>query len=166
MSPFPSSERAGSAVDEVTPLLEASNTVEPHASKEGAPVPRDSQRDDTKDDSPLPLSQIFLLCYARLVEPVAFFTIFPFINKMIWETGNLKEEDVGFYSGLIVTIPSYMPNWSSRTRQTNTMLGIAIFFYTATSHDPLGKGVGSIGAKTRASVLTLRGFYCHDPLWI
>lgn len=55
------------------------------------------------DDKPLPRTQIFLLCYARVVEPIAFFSIFPFINKMIWETGGLDEADVGFYSGLIVS---------------------------------------------------------------
>lgn len=58
--------------------------------------------DDENQDRPLPRTQIFLLCYARLVEPIAFFAIFPFINKMIWETGSLEEADVGFYSGLIV----------------------------------------------------------------
>ena len=58
---------------------------------------------DDGDDKPLPRTQIFLLCYARIVEPIAFFGIFPFINKMIWETGGLREADVGFYSGLIVS---------------------------------------------------------------
>ena len=104
MPSFPSLEGPGSAVDEVTSLLAASNAVKPNTGIEDAiaPVPRDSQPDDAEDDTPLPKSQIFLLCYARLVEPVAFFTLFPFINKIILETGNLKEENVGFYSGLIV----------------------------------------------------------------
>lgn len=61
------------------------------------------QDEEEEDDTPLPKMQIFLLCYARLVEPIAFFSIFPFINKMIWETGNLDEADVGFYAGLIVS---------------------------------------------------------------
>ena len=39
-----------------------------------------------------------------MIEPIAFFGIFPFINKMIKETGNMKEADVGFYSGFIVRI--------------------------------------------------------------
>ncbi len=60
--------------------------------------------DDGVDDEevPLPRLQIFLLCFARLVEPIAFFGIFPFIAQMIWETGGMEESDVGFYSGLIV----------------------------------------------------------------
>lgn len=56
------------------------------------------------DHKPLPKLQIFLLCFARMIEPIAFFGIFPFINKMIKETGNMKEADVGFYSGFIVRI--------------------------------------------------------------
>lgn len=58
--------------------------------------------DADEDDKPLPKLQIFLLCYCRAVEPIAFFSIFPFINKMIEDTGGVREEDVGFYSGLIV----------------------------------------------------------------
>jgi hypothetical protein len=66
---------------------------------------RNRNTSDEEDDQPLPLTQIFLLCYARLVEPVAFFAIFPFINKMIYETGELDEADVGFCSGWIVCLP-------------------------------------------------------------
>lgn len=66
---------------------------------------------DVEDEKPLPGWQIFFLCYARIIEPIAFFGIFPFINKMIWETGGLEESDVGFYSGLIVSSStfSFMP---------------------------------------------------------
>lgn len=104
MSSHPSLETAEPAVDEVTPLLTAPNTAQPAQAKEEAPLAaQDAYHDDREDDTPLPKIQIFLLCYARLVEPIAFFGIFPFINKMIWETGNLKEEDVGFYTGLIVS---------------------------------------------------------------
>lgn len=59
--------------------------------------------EDEDDDKPLPVGQIMLLCYARLVEPIAFFSIFPFIQQMILEVGGVEEEDVGFYSGLIVS---------------------------------------------------------------
>jgi hypothetical protein len=60
--------------------------------------------EDEDEDKPLPVGQIMLLCYARLVEPIAFFSIFPFIQQMILEVGGVKEEDVGFYSGLIVSV--------------------------------------------------------------
>jgi hypothetical protein len=53
-------------------------------------------------EKPLPKLQVFLLCYARMIEPMAFFGIFPFIPKMIQQVGNLEEADIGFYAGLIV----------------------------------------------------------------
>jgi len=53
-------------------------------------------------DKPLPKLQVFLLCYARMIEPMAFFGIFPFLPKMIQQVGNLEEGDIGFYAGLIV----------------------------------------------------------------
>ncbi|KAK8227246.1 MFS transporter, partial [Phyllosticta capitalensis] len=67
----------------------------------------DDDSDDDDDDRPLPTGQLFLVCYARFVEPIAFFCIFPFINKMIMDTGDVKEEDLGFYSGLIESLFSF-----------------------------------------------------------
>jgi hypothetical protein len=56
------------------------------------------------DDRPLPMLQIFVLSCARVVEPFVFFSIFPFVNQMIADIGSVAEEDVGFYSGLIVRL--------------------------------------------------------------
>jgi hypothetical protein len=83
-------------VDETTALLAAPAKASPARDDEGGP-----DNNDTKDDKPLPKDQILLLCFARVVEPIAFFCIFPFINQMIRDTG-VAEENVGFYSGLIV----------------------------------------------------------------
>lgn len=118
-----------SAADENTPLLtvsEASPTVQPneelpngvangHANGVGREIrnlilnangkPLDPHAESptlSEDDTPLPKSQIFLLCYASLIEPVAYFAIFPFINQMIKDTGDIDEENVGFWSGTIV----------------------------------------------------------------
>jgi len=91
-----------SAASEATPLLGTSPAGLPAQASEEPLL--HSPPAEPHDDIPLPLTQIFLLCYARLVEPVAFFSIFPFINQMIWETGALEEADVGFYSGLIVRL--------------------------------------------------------------
>ena len=93
---------AHSATDETTPLLTASAAGTTAQANEEPLIQDAAKKDD--DDKPLPLAQIFLLCYARLVEPIAFFSIFPFINQMIWETGHLKEADVGFYSGLVESL--------------------------------------------------------------
>jgi hypothetical protein len=45
-----------------------------------------------------------LLCYTAVVEPIAFFGIFPYINFMIEKVGNVEKEEVGFYSGLIESL--------------------------------------------------------------
>ena len=87
-------------VDETTALLapEAKQSTT-HASVDEAQI--------SNDDRPLPRTQVFLICFARFIEPTAFFCIFPFVNQMIWETGQVAETDVGFWSGLIVC-PSYV----------------------------------------------------------
>lgn len=102
----------GGESSETTPLLDAHPTAEPI--EEVAPVgvvvstagndDGDDVEDPDDDDTPLPLTQIFLLCYSRLIEPIAFFSIFPYINQMIFETGGVKKEDVGFWSGLIESL--------------------------------------------------------------
>lgn len=91
-----------SAAQETTPLLAASGADLTAQTNEECRADNASHKN--VDDKPLPKVQIFLLCYARLVEPIAFFSIFPFVNQMIWETGHLKEADVGFFSGLIVRL--------------------------------------------------------------
>ncbi|KAF5002590.1 hypothetical protein FGRMN_274 [Fusarium graminum] len=53
---------------------------------------------------PMPKLQILLLCYARVIEPIAFFSIFPFIAQMVEKNGHVPRTDVGFYSGLIESL--------------------------------------------------------------
>jgi hypothetical protein len=83
-----------SATDETTPLLPPAETSDV---AQGA-------TENSEDDKPLPMGQILLLCYGRLVDPIVFFAIFPFINKMIHEQAGIEETDVGFYAGLIVSL--------------------------------------------------------------
>lgn len=107
------------AVSEETPLLQANSEVirthpelEHHSNGTSSTADdeaSDSQSSIRKDDKPLPRAQIFLLCYCRVVEPIAFFSIFPYINQMILATGGVREEDVGFYSGLIVCLLFPLP---------------------------------------------------------
>ncbi|KAF2491802.1 putative tetracycline-efflux transporter [Lophium mytilinum] len=107
----PLSPDGGRAVDETTPLLVAPVT-EPNGETASAVISNGKgddpdeqhQHEDDEEEEPLPIGQILLLCFARMVEPIAFFSIFPFINKMIYETGSVKEVDVGFYSGLIESL--------------------------------------------------------------
>ncbi|KAM3515323.1 hypothetical protein MY11210_001064 [Beauveria gryllotalpidicola] len=88
---------------ETTPLLAGGPlsahvvaTEESHGSGGPPPLP--------PDDKPLPARQIFLLCYARIMEPIAFFSIFPYIAAMVQRNGHLAASDVGFYSGLIESL--------------------------------------------------------------
>lgn len=116
--------RAGSPADESTPLLPPKS---PTLAQDG-------------EDKPLRKDQLFLLCLARLVEPVAFFSIFPFLNEMIEEVslihaggslscctpylafaGSLSQlgvptEHCGFYTGAVESLFSFvqfliMPIW-------------------------------------------------------
>lgn len=91
------------ANDERTPLLAAVSSA-PIAEASDPPAPGDEPGVQLDDDTPIPRTQIFLLCYARLVEPIAFFSIFPYINSMIEKTGGIDKEDVGFYAGLIESL--------------------------------------------------------------
>lgn len=59
---------------------------------------------DDEDEKPLPRAQILLLCYARVIEPLAFFSIFPYVSQMVQENGNVPDTDIGFYSGLIESL--------------------------------------------------------------
>ncbi|KAH8176470.1 major facilitator superfamily protein [Sarocladium implicatum] len=101
---------------ETTPLLNAGNLA-PQADTEASalltsPVPQDShsasdQQDASSSSSPstpLPKFQLALVCWARIAEPIAFFSIFPFIAKMVQQNGHLPSSDVGFYSGLIESL--------------------------------------------------------------
>lgn len=98
------------AASETTPLL--AGQLAPDGDTEAStlmadPIPQQESAtaDGTEaEDRPLPKFQLFVMCYARITEPIAFFSIFPFIAKMVARNGNLASTDVGFYSGLIESL--------------------------------------------------------------
>lgn len=54
-----------------------------------------------RSSTPLPKAQLFVLCLIRLVEPIAFAQVFPYINAMIADfhlPGG--PSSIAFYSGL------------------------------------------------------------------
>jgi len=69
-------------------------------------LPYSSQAPD--DEKPFPLYQILILCYASIVEPVAFFIIFPYINEMVERVGHQLPENVGFWTGTIESLFSFV----------------------------------------------------------
>lgn len=83
---------SSNAENESTPLLKtpANSGVPQNAHEESIP------------DKPLAFGQIAVLCYARLMDPLAYFSIFPFVNKMIFDLGDVAEEDVGYAQIAIV----------------------------------------------------------------
>ncbi|KAM7199319.1 protein zinc induced facilitator-LIKE 1 [Rhypophila sp. PSN 637] len=102
-------------VAEDTPLLAAAQGQLPVAAVTGPDAGSENSETATlssqgssnqseEEDNSLPRTQLFLLCYARWVEPVAFFSIFPYINKMAQQNGHLDTADVGYYSGLIESL--------------------------------------------------------------
>lgn len=103
--PPPDDSDAGVTATENTPLLATPDLAALDA--DIAEVPAGIERspgagnDGDDEDKPLPMRQVLVLCYGRFVEPVAFFSIFPYINKMAQRNGNLADADVGFCSGLI-----------------------------------------------------------------
>ncbi|KAI1206826.1 MFS general substrate transporter [Annulohypoxylon truncatum] len=95
-------KQASASASEVTPLLAASPVATTADSNVASAVAGEDESLLPKpDEKELPKLQILLLCYARLIEPIAFFSIFPYINQMVQENGQLDEADVGFYAGLI-----------------------------------------------------------------
>ncbi|KAF2967703.1 hypothetical protein GQX73_g5884 [Xylaria multiplex] len=104
MTPSSSIVSGEQDAEEAKALLSSSPTS--HSGSTSATSPPHSHPTAIAEEpsKPLPKKQILLLCYARLIEPVAFFSIFPYINQMVQENGNLAEEDMGFYSGLIESL--------------------------------------------------------------
>nr|OQO32340.1 hypothetical protein B0A51_00399 [Rachicladosporium sp. CCFEE 5018] len=115
--PANSNDHVG-GVDEVTPLLGVPDTAggkatEANGQPKGQPNGHlngnidkktgqvDEPPPDKDEDTPLPVGQILALCYASLVEPVAYFSIFPYIQEMVEKTGGQQPQNVGFFTGLI-----------------------------------------------------------------
>ena len=110
----PAEERV---VAETTPLLDtpagddprkitSTNPLNGHVAKSPpTPDPSSPHTDQvTDEEKPFPRYQILVLCYASMVEPVAFFIIFPYINEMVERVGHQLPENVGFWTGTIESL--------------------------------------------------------------
>lgn len=57
--------------------------------------------------TPLPKVQLLTLCAVRLVDPIAFTQIFPYVNEMMERLHLTKDPSkIGFYSGMVVSAVS------------------------------------------------------------
>ncbi|KAF3386438.1 putative peptide/nitrate transporter [Penicillium rolfsii] len=90
-------------IDETTALLGSSKVANGNQC-----IPEnqngDSATDVEDEQKPLPKIQVLLLCYARMIEPLAFFSIFPYVSQMVQRNGGVEDTDIGFYSGLIESL--------------------------------------------------------------
>ena len=118
-------EDAVNVADERTPLLGSletsgqssgdishANSRAEHAQKPGGVEPQNlpakADEHDPDNDRPMPTRQVLLLCFVALQDPVACFAIFPFINQMIERTGDIEPADVGFWTGAIESLYSFV----------------------------------------------------------
>ncbi|KAJ9659076.1 hypothetical protein H2198_003365 [Neophaeococcomyces mojaviensis] len=101
-----SDPKAALAVQDIWSSASTSSFNEPSNSQtaQSPPSTPATEQSFKEDEKPLPKQQVLLLCLARLVEPIAFFSIFPFINQMCAKNGNLPPSDTGFWSGLIESL--------------------------------------------------------------
>jgi hypothetical protein len=87
-------------------LLPRSNEAEPLLSGIEE-IPRRDPEDQVIVDigTPLPKAQFTILCILRILDPMAFSQIFPYINQLIEDLGVAKDaSDIGYYSGLVVCV--------------------------------------------------------------
>lgn len=81
--------------------------------------------DDNGASKPFPYLQILVLCFVSLGEPLAYFSIFPYVNEMIFRTGDIPEAEVGYWAGFIESLFSLV------------QMGLMIFYGRAA--DRLGR---------------------------
>jgi sugar phosphate permease len=102
---------AQNTTGETTPLLnnldaiDRSDTASIDSSK--SPKTTEPPSPDVRqpeEEKPFPFWQILILCYASIVEPMAFFIIFPYVNEMVERIGHQKPENVGFWTGSIESL--------------------------------------------------------------
>jgi MFS family permease len=101
---MPSNQAAHKAT-ETTPLISnAAASPVSNGQPNGHVARGDGASATTIEPDKIPVAQVLFLCAARLFEPIAFFAIFPFVSQMIYDTGEVDETDVGFYTGMIESI--------------------------------------------------------------
>lgn len=69
----------------------------------------DAERGDStvptraRGSTPLPKAKLAALVAVRIVDPIAYTQIFPYINQLLVDLHIAAPEQVGFYSGFIVS---------------------------------------------------------------
>jgi hypothetical protein len=95
---MPSTSSVRSASAERQPLLRAASGLARVADDDAADS---GHGHPSNQPTPLPKLQIALLAYTRVCEPLAFAILFPFVNSMVLNSGEVTPAQVGYYVGLI-----------------------------------------------------------------
>lgn len=60
---------------------------------------------DTRSSTVLPKGQLAILCFLRILDPMCFTQIFPYINEFMVDLHVADDPSrIGFYSGLVVSV--------------------------------------------------------------
>lgn len=141
---------------ETTPLLGAPEQIRPLDSKDDSSssiIDGDATMSDAREASEgpaMPYAQILLLCFCSISEPIAYFSIFPYINEMLARTGGVPEPDVGFWSGLIESLFS--------------LVQMVLMIFYGRAADRLGRKPVLIFSLTGIAFATA-GFGMAQTLW-
>ncbi|THH06753.1 hypothetical protein EW145_g3866 [Phellinidium pouzarii] len=87
--------------------MSLSNSCDDYTCNERRPLLYDPEQNlsrPSKSPTPLPKTQLVVLCLVRLADPVAFTQLFPYVNDMMARFNVAEPEKTGFYSGLVESI--------------------------------------------------------------
>lgn len=127
-----------------------------------------------KEETPLPHDQMALICFARVIDPMIAFALDPYLNAQIESLG-VAEENLGFYSGLIVSTRQCLEvRLCSRTGSQEALLCIvkviSLIPWTSAAErfarrpiviiSLLGNSAGSFGFGLSQSIPQLIYFRC------
>lgn len=95
-------------VDESSPLLQRTPTnvraLRVRSSSLSSPSPSPTLGSESAKEESMNKAQLTMICFMRLMDPINFSQLFPYINEYITFLGIVSEiEKVGFYSGLVVS---------------------------------------------------------------
>ncbi|CAE6472936.1 unnamed protein product [Rhizoctonia solani] len=92
--------------DEQQPLLKPTQDLHDDASVNSAYSTSPQNGGDKQKITPLPMKQISILLLMQLSEPIAYSVIYPFIARLVNETGVTggDESKIGYYAGMIESI--------------------------------------------------------------
>jgi len=94
------SDASTRASDETRPLLEQNEGLDDHSN-----LQNDIETITLQKQTPLPRVQLGILCLLRVLDPMCFTQIFPYINQFMSDlrvTDNPSQ--IGFYSGIVVSL--------------------------------------------------------------